>query len=87
MYFYPLRPARGGGCSAPPQAKRRTSANRTWQVHGSTPGPGEEEEDVPSKQAMLERKINKQAASSVAPTKGERELRPRAGSGAGGDAG
>lgn len=42
---------------------------------------------MPSKQAMLERKINKQAASSVAPTKGERELRPRAGGGAGGDAG
>lgn len=51
--------AGGGGCSAPPQAERGTSANRTRRVHGSTPGPGEEEEDVPSKQATLERKINK----------------------------
>lgn len=57
----------------PPQAKRGTSANRTQRVHGSTPGPGEEEEDVPSKQATPERKINKQAASSAVLAEGERE--------------
>lgn len=79
--------ARGGGSSAPPQGERGTSANRTRRVHGSTPGPGEEEEDVPSKQATLERKINKQAASSVAPAEGEREPRAGAGGGAGGGAG
>lgn len=67
--------ARGGGCSAPLQAERGTSANRTQRVHGSTPRPSEEEEDVPSKQATPERKINKQAASSVAPAEGEREPR------------
>lgn len=78
--------ARGGGCSAPPQAGRGTSANRTRRVHGSTPGPGEEEEDVPSKQATPERKINKQAASSAAPAEGEREPRAGAGGGAGGGA-
>lgn len=79
--------ARGGGCSVPPQAERRTSANRTQRVHGSTPGPGEEEEDVPSKQAMLERKINKQAASSAALAEGEWEPRAEAGGGAGSGAG
>lgn len=74
VYFYPLW-LRGGGCCTPPHAERGTSANRTRRVHGSTPGPGEEEEDVPSKQATLQRKINKQAASSVAPAEGEREPR------------
>lgn len=68
---------RGGGCCAPPQAERGTSANRTRRVHGSTPRPGEEEEDVPSKQATLQRKINKQAVSSAAPAEGEWEPRGR----------
>jgi len=71
----------------PLQAERGTSANRTQRVHGSTPGPAEEEEDVPSKQAMPERKINKQAASSAALAEGEREPRAGAGGSAGSGAG
>lgn len=63
VFLSPVACARWGGCSPhlrPPRAlglQRGAPANRTWKVHGSA-WPGEEE-DVPSKQATLERKTNK----------------------------